>query len=52
MDRISLIMRRGCWAGQIIDFIDFDIDRVNNIMLQDSEAFAIAQMMDIAFETG
>ena len=52
MDRISLIMRGRCRAGEVIDLVDFQIERVDDIVGDDIEAINALQMGDIAPHAG
>lgn len=52
MDRIGLIMRRRSRAGKVIDLVDFQIERVDDIVGNDVEAIDPLQMGDIAPHAG
>ena len=52
VDRIGLVVRRRCRAGKVVDFIDLDVDRIDDVMPDDAEAVEVAEMADIALKSG
>jgi hypothetical protein len=52
LHRIMLVMDRRGWAGEIVDFIDLDIEREGDIVPDDFKMSVIKQMLDIATRAG
>lgn len=50
--RIKLIVHRGGRAGEVVDFIDFDIQRESDVVPQQFKIRMQGQMADIAFAAG
>ena len=47
LDGVVLIVNRRCGTGEIIDLIDFQIDRERDVMSNTLEAFVVEEMLDI-----
>jgi hypothetical protein len=47
LDRIVLIMNRGCGTGEVVDFIDLDIQRKGHIVAHEFEARVCKKMLDV-----
>ena len=52
LHRIELIMDRRCGAGEIVDLIHFDKQRMRHIVPQEFEIPVVEQMMNIATLAG
>ena len=50
LDGIVLIVHRRGWAGQIVDFVHFYIERKSHVVAHDLEARIVHQMGDIVFD--
>ena len=47
MDRIGLIMRRRGGTGEVVDFIDRNVYRLDNIMANEAECVVAQQVAQI-----
>ena len=52
LHRIELIMNRRSWTGEIVDLVDFDIERVSYVMSQKLEVLVINEVGDISTSPG
>ncbi len=52
LDRVVLVVPRSGWAGQIINFVDFEVDWQRDIVAEQLEIGATEQMGDVGFLTG
>jgi hypothetical protein len=52
LDRVALIVNWGSGASEVINFIYFDMDRLNNIMMYVLEVGVVHKMGDILASTG
>ena len=52
LDRIVLVMNRRGGAGEIVDLIDFEQDRLDHIMAQQLETAVIEQVRDVLASPG
>ena len=52
LDRIELVVRRGSWASQIVDLVDLDLERINDIMPDQLKPGIVHQMLDVRFAAG
>ena len=48
-DWVVLVVTRGCGAGEVVDFIDFQPDRVGDVVADEFKIFVVQQMDDIGF---
>src|SRR5262249_29220850 len=49
LHRIALIMNGRCWAGQVVDFVDFDVERKRHVMPDQFKLSAVEEVLDVPF---
>ncbi len=47
LDGVVLVVTRGGWAGEVVDFVDFEPDRVGDIVTDEVEVVVLEQVLDI-----
>jgi hypothetical protein len=52
LHRIMLVMDRRRWTGQIVDLVDFEIDRQGHVIANEFEVLVVEQMLDIRVRAG
>jgi hypothetical protein len=52
LHRIVLIMVRGGGAGEIVDFVDFDVERKRHVVTYEFEPLVVEQRQDIVARAG
>src|SRR3546814_13943195 len=50
--RIALVMDRRGRAGEVVDFVDVDLQRLRHVMAQHLEAWVAAQVRDVLLASG
>jgi hypothetical protein len=50
--RIVLIMNRRCRTGEVVDFIDLDVQRKGHVVAHEFEARIRMKMFDVALGSG
>ena len=50
--RVVLVMNRRCRTGQVVDFVDLDIERESHIVAHQLEVRVIEQVNDVVFAAG
>ena len=52
LDRVELVVDRGCRAGQIVYFVDLNVEREGNIVAHQLKVGVVHQMGNIGFAAG
>ncbi len=52
LDRVVLVMNRRGRAGQIVDLVDFDEERLGHVVPEDLELLVIEQVLDVLSAAG
>ena len=52
LDGIVLIVRRGCRAGEIIDAVDLELERVDHVVTNEFKTVVPLEMLDVGLSTG
>jgi hypothetical protein len=47
LDRIVLVVNRGCGTGEVVDFIDLDVQRKGHIVAHEFEMRVCMKMLDV-----
>ena len=49
LNRIMLVLNRGRWASEIINFVDLNIQRKRDIVTDELETGVLVQVLNVAF---
>ena len=52
LDRVVLVMNGGCRTGQVVDLIDFEVDRVDDVVTDAFKMGISQQMADVVLAAG